>query len=355
MSQSPKPQADLEFARVAAQLAVHTRCTDVVLLDVSERSQVTHYFLIATGTSSRQMTTVAEQIAELGEKMGFKPWRTSGAENAKWILIDCVDVVVHLFDAPSRTFYDLEMLWGDCPRVELNLPEGIAPQTAQTDAALEAIQEVIEAVTDSDDELLMMEMTDTGSEQENPDPLPLETDTDQGIAAPPDDHAIRYQSISIEVSSDDAAPPPGPKSRATPPATSRRRATKPKASSTVKRVAAKGNTRAKRSQKTASGTRAAAKTKPVKATAKKKTATTHRGKLQAKGSKISKPVATARGAGKRPARAKAAKSAASKPKASAKKASSAKAAGKAKSAKISSKVRLLSGTGKKRTSPKTRK
>jgi ribosome-associated protein len=206
MSDEIRPRPDLDFAKAAGELAAATRCTDVVLLDVSGRSQVAHYFLIATGTSPRQMNTVADQIAELGEQMGFKPWRVSGAESAKWILIDCVDVIVHLFDAPSRAFYDLELLWGDCPRMELNLPgTSAAPQTDETEAALEAVQEVIEAAMEVDDELALMEL---GQVQTPPstDASGSAADGELGtITGPPDDQAIRYESISIEVTSEEGS------------------------------------------------------------------------------------------------------------------------------------------------------
>ncbi|MGN6367558.1 MAG: ribosome silencing factor [Phycisphaerae bacterium] len=107
-------------------MAANTRAEEIVLLDLRGRSPVTEFFVIATGTSPRQMRTVAEEIQDLGKRMGFKAWQTSGMESAKWILVDCVSVVTHVFDGESRDFYDLELLWGDCPRIdwrkELGLP-----------------------------------------------------------------------------------------------------------------------------------------------------------------------------------------------------------------------------------------
>ena len=107
-------------------MASNTRAEEIVLLDLRGRSPVTEFFIIATGTSPRQMRTVAEEIQDLGKQMGFKAWQTSGMESAKWILVDCVNVVAHIFDGEGRDFYDLELLWGDCPRIdwrkELGLP-----------------------------------------------------------------------------------------------------------------------------------------------------------------------------------------------------------------------------------------
>jgi len=125
-----KKSAAYKFGLAAAELAYNTRCEDVVLLDLRGRSPVTEFFVLATGTSPRQMRTVVEEVRDLGKKLGFSAWQTSGLESGKWILVDCVTVVCHVFDTESRDFYDLELLWGDCPRIdwrkELGLPEAPA-------------------------------------------------------------------------------------------------------------------------------------------------------------------------------------------------------------------------------------
>ncbi len=138
----------LSAAISLARLAAETRCGNVVLLDVRQRSPVTKFFLIGTGTSARQMRTVADELCRAGEALGFKPWRTSGYESAKWILVDFVDVVLHVFDEASRQYYDLELLWGDCPKIQWrdpNQPElptaELQPQTDMTDSALANVQE----------------------------------------------------------------------------------------------------------------------------------------------------------------------------------------------------------------------
>ena len=109
-------------------MASNTRAEEIVLLDLRGRSPVTEFFIIATGTSPRQMRTVAEEIQDLGKKMGFKAWQTSGMESAKWILVDCVNVVAHIFDGEGRDFYDLELLWGDCPRIDWRKELGLPPE-----------------------------------------------------------------------------------------------------------------------------------------------------------------------------------------------------------------------------------
>ena len=90
----------------------------MVVLDVTGISPVCDFFVIATGTSARQMRSVADDIAELGEGKGLSPISQSGEESATWILVDCVDVIVHLFNDESRMYYDLDNLWGDAKRIE---------------------------------------------------------------------------------------------------------------------------------------------------------------------------------------------------------------------------------------------
>ena len=119
-----------QFALAAAELAANTRCENVVLLDLRGRSPVTEFFVIGTGTSPRQMRTVVDEIRDLGKRTGFAAWQTSGYESAKWILLDCVSVVIHVFDEESRDFYDLELLWGDCPRVDWRKELGLPPAPA---------------------------------------------------------------------------------------------------------------------------------------------------------------------------------------------------------------------------------
>jgi ribosome-associated protein len=108
------------FAVEAAKLAAHTRCHNVVVLDVHGISPVCDYFVLASGTSARQMRTVADEIAELGEKHSYKAIHTDGYEGESWILVDFVHVIVHLFSDEARSYYDLDNLWGDAKRIEVS-------------------------------------------------------------------------------------------------------------------------------------------------------------------------------------------------------------------------------------------
>lgn len=116
------PAKTREFAIEAARLAHDDKCEDVVLLDVSGLSQVSDYILLCSGTSDRQMRTVGQEIGQLAMKHGYPPFRTSVDERTTWIVVDCVDVVAHVFEPNTRAHYDLEMLWADAARVEWQRP-----------------------------------------------------------------------------------------------------------------------------------------------------------------------------------------------------------------------------------------
>lgn len=116
-AQPPADPARL-FAIEIAKLAADDRCTDVIVLDLRGRSPVTDYFVIATGTSDRQMRTVADDVVELAEARKYSMMGVAGLDDPYWVLVDLVDIVVHVFEEQTRGYYDLEMLWGDAPRVD---------------------------------------------------------------------------------------------------------------------------------------------------------------------------------------------------------------------------------------------
>jgi ribosome-associated protein len=106
------------FAIEAARLLEERHCEDVRLLDVRGLSQVCDYVLIASGTSDRQMKSVAQELEELGEEHNNMVFRSNRDSNGTWIVIDFVDVVAHLFEPNQRTYYDLEELWSDGETVD---------------------------------------------------------------------------------------------------------------------------------------------------------------------------------------------------------------------------------------------
>jgi ribosome-associated protein len=109
-----------EFALAAAKVAAERHCSDIVVLDLRDMSPATDYFVIATGTSDRQMRTVADEICDVAKEQGRQRFGRAGYEQARWVLLDFVDVVIHIFDSEYRTYYDLELLWGDAKRLTID-------------------------------------------------------------------------------------------------------------------------------------------------------------------------------------------------------------------------------------------
>lgn len=90
----------------------------VVILDVRELSSVADIFVVASGSSHRQVTAIAEHVQQRLKKTGIKPLSVEGLKEGHWVLLDYGHVIIHLFYEPVREFYDLEGLWSDAPRVE---------------------------------------------------------------------------------------------------------------------------------------------------------------------------------------------------------------------------------------------
>lgn len=114
------------FAVEAARLMADLKCEDVTVLDVRGLSQITNYLVIGSGTSERQMQTVGRDVAELGEELGFPVFRSNQDRASNWIVVDFVDVTVHVLDPNVRAFYDLEHLWDDAMAVEWKRSNGAA-------------------------------------------------------------------------------------------------------------------------------------------------------------------------------------------------------------------------------------
>lgn len=112
-----------QFAIDLGRLAADLKSENVIVLDLRGISSVTDFAVIATGTSERQIRAVADRLVAFARTVGERPFGVAGAEFAKWVVIDFVDVVVHLFAAAQREYYDLELLWGDAPRLSLNLED----------------------------------------------------------------------------------------------------------------------------------------------------------------------------------------------------------------------------------------
>ena len=105
-----------EVAVAAARAAASKQGTDIVILDVRELIVITDYFVIAGGGTERQVRTVVEETEKALRALGVRPVRREGETEGRWVLLDYVDVVVHVFAEEERAYYDLERLWRDAPR-----------------------------------------------------------------------------------------------------------------------------------------------------------------------------------------------------------------------------------------------
>jgi ribosome-associated protein len=113
MPQLTPAVAPVTLARRAAMVALDSKATDVVLLDLKPVTDVTDYFLIASGTSDTHVRSVAEHVMEELKKDGHAVNHVEGLSQGRWVLLDYVDFVVHVFHPTLRQFYQLERLWGD--------------------------------------------------------------------------------------------------------------------------------------------------------------------------------------------------------------------------------------------------
>ena len=110
-------QSAVELALAAAQAAADKLARDIVVLDVSEQLVITDLFVICSAPNERQVAAIVNEVEGRLHGLGAKPLRREGEREARWVLLDFVDVVVHVLHTEEREFYSLERLWKDCPRV----------------------------------------------------------------------------------------------------------------------------------------------------------------------------------------------------------------------------------------------
>jgi ribosome-associated protein len=113
---SPVAPSSHDLAREAARLTLTKRAEDVVLLDLRALDGICDFFVLATGHSEIQVRAIADAVDEGMRERGLKPWHSEGHEARRWILLDYVDFVVHVFHVRAREYYLLDKLWGDAAR-----------------------------------------------------------------------------------------------------------------------------------------------------------------------------------------------------------------------------------------------
>lgn len=109
--------------RLAIEAVRDRKGTDLLLLDLRGISDVTDYFLLASGTSDTHVRAVAENVLDRLRELGVRPSHVEGLRSGRWVLIDCIDFVVHVFHPAAREFYRLDRLWGDAPATALEEQE----------------------------------------------------------------------------------------------------------------------------------------------------------------------------------------------------------------------------------------
>lgn len=114
----------VELARIAAEAAAEKLAADIIAYDVSEQLVITDVFLLCSAANDRQVRAIVDQIEERMRLAGVRPVRREGEREGRWVLLDYLEVVIHIQHAEERTYYALERLWKDCPRVPLPEPVG---------------------------------------------------------------------------------------------------------------------------------------------------------------------------------------------------------------------------------------
>lgn len=125
-----------DLVRAAAAAASSKKAERIVILDVSKQLVITDYFLICSGSSDRQVKSIADEVQKvLAADMNVKPFRREGEREGRWVLLDYVDFVVHVFHKEDRDYYDLERLWSDAPKTEYEEEEEGWDEDERTRAA----------------------------------------------------------------------------------------------------------------------------------------------------------------------------------------------------------------------------
>jgi ribosome-associated protein len=109
----------IELAEAAVSAAADKLASDLLILDVSDQLVITDCFVLASAPNDRQVKAVVDAIEERLLGMGAKPVRREGERDGRWVLLDFLDIVVHVQHAEERTYYSLERLWKDCPTLPL--------------------------------------------------------------------------------------------------------------------------------------------------------------------------------------------------------------------------------------------
>ena len=133
MTASPRA---IELATIAAEAAAETLAQDIVALDVSETLVITDIFLLCSASNDRQVKAIVDGIEAALDLIDVDPVRREGEREGRWVLLDYIDIVVHVQHSEERSYYGLERLWKDGARIEL--PDSVHAPRGVRDAASDA-------------------------------------------------------------------------------------------------------------------------------------------------------------------------------------------------------------------------
>lgn len=120
------PDSARDMLQIAADAAASKGGDDLLALDVSEPLPLVDVFLLVTGNSERNVAAIADEVEDRLIESGHKRVRREGRAEARWVLLDFGDLIVHVFHAEERVYYGLERLWKDCPVIPLDVAEPAA-------------------------------------------------------------------------------------------------------------------------------------------------------------------------------------------------------------------------------------
>ena len=118
----------MDLARAAARLALEKKALDVKILTLKDLSSICDYFVIASGEADIQVKAIGRHIHDELAEIGYKPISREGINDGNWVLLDYIDVVVHVFYESTRRFYALEKLWGDAPTEDITDEKVMSPK-----------------------------------------------------------------------------------------------------------------------------------------------------------------------------------------------------------------------------------
>ncbi len=116
----PSAQETAERARRAAVACLDNKALDVVMLDLHGVTDMTDFFVVASGTSDTHVRSTGQRVVETLAAEGYRPVSVEGLDEGRWVLVDYLDFVVHVFHPSMRAFYQLERLWGDAPALAVH-------------------------------------------------------------------------------------------------------------------------------------------------------------------------------------------------------------------------------------------